>query len=125
VTMEEELSNLLSFGYDIEPFGGDGYLLRAVPPSLIGFDPLRLIRAALSERERECRSSTVQDAESRIAARIACHAAIKVNYELTLEKMQYLVRELWRARQPSVCPHGRPTTLRMGWEQIERGFGRI
>ena len=125
VTLEEELSDLASFGYDIEPFGQGDFLLRAVPASLSGFDPLRLIRSALSEREKDCRSSTVREAGSRIAARIACHAAIKVNFDLAPEKMRYLVRELWRARQPTVCPHGRPTTLRIGREQIERGFGRI
>ncbi len=125
ITLEEELSDLTSFGYEIEPFGQEEFLLRAVPASLSGFDPLRLLRSALSEREKDCRSSTVREAGSRIAARIACHAAIKVNFELAPEKMRYLVRELWRARQPTVCPHGRPTTLRIGREQIERGFGRI
>jgi len=32
---------------------------------------------------------------------------------------------LWKARQPTVCPHGRPTTLRLGRDQIEKTFGRI
>lgn len=125
VTMEEELEQLLSFGYDIEPFGGDSYVLRGVPAALSGLDSLRLVRAALGEAERDCRSSTVIEAQSRIAARLACHAAIKVNFPLAMEKMQYLVRELWKAKQPTVCPHGRPTTLRIGLEQIERNFGRI
>ena len=125
VTIEEELDQLLAFGYDIEPFGGDSYVVRGVPASLAGLDTLRLVHAALGEAERECRSSSVIEAQSRIAARLACHAAIKVNFPLTMEKMQYLVRELWRAKQPTVCPHGRPTTLRIGLEQIERNFGRI
>ena len=125
VTMEEELDQLLAFGYDIEPFGGDSFVVRGVPASLAGLDTLRLVRAALGEAERDCRSSSVIEAQSRIAARLACHAAIKVNFPLAMEKMQYLVRELWRASQPTVCPHGRPTTLRIGLEQIERNFGRI
>jgi DNA mismatch repair protein MutL len=125
VTIEEELDQLLGFGYDIEPFGGDSYVVRGVPASLAGLDTLRLVRAALGEAERDCRSSSVIEAQSRIAARLACHAAIKVNFPLAMEKMQYLVRELWRAKQPTVCPHGRPTTLRIGLEQIERNFGRI
>ena len=125
VTIEEELDQLLAFGYDIEPFGGDSYVVRGVPASLAGLDTLRLVRAALGEAERDCRSSSVIEAQSRIAARLACHAAIKVNFPLAMEKMQYLVRELWRAKQPTVCPHGRPTTLRLGLEQIERNFGRI
>ncbi len=125
VTMEEALDQLLAFGYDIEPFGGDSFVVRGVPASLAGLDTLRLVRAALGEAERNCRSSSVIEAQSRIGARLACHAAIKVNFPLAMEKMQYLVRELWRASQPTVCPHGRPTTLRIGLEQIERNFGRI
>ncbi len=125
VTMEEELSQLCGFGYDIEAFGADGYVVRSVPASLSGHDTLRLVRAALGEEERECRSSSVIEAKSRIAARLACHAAIKVNFPLAMEKMQYLVKTLWNAKQPTVCPHGRPTTLRIGMEQIERNFGRI
>lgn len=125
VTMEEELEEFVSFGYDIEPFGSDSYILRAVPAALSGMDAMRLVRSALGEQERECRSSTVGEARGRIAARLACHAAIKINFELAMEKMQYLVTELWKARQPTVCPHGRPTTLRVGKEQVERNFGRI
>ena len=125
VTMEEALDQFLAFGYDIEPFGGDSFVVRGVPASLAGLDTLRLVRAALGEAERNCRSSSVIEAQSRIGARLACHAAIKVNFPLAMEKMQYLVRELWRASQPTVCPHGRPTTLRIGLEQIERNFGRI
>ena len=125
VTMEEALDQLLAFGYDIEPFGGDSFVVRGVPASLADLDTLRLVRAALGEAERDCRSSSVIEAQSRIGARLACHAAIKVHFPLAMEKMQYLVRELWRASQPTVCPHGRPTTLRIGLEQIERNFGRI
>ena len=125
VTMEEELPRLLEFGYDIEAFGGDSYVVRAVPASLSGHETERLVRAALGEAERDCRSSSVIEAHNRIAARLACHAAIKVNFPLAMEKMHYLVQQLWKARQPTVCPHGRPTTLRIGLEQIERNFGRI
>jgi DNA mismatch repair protein MutL len=125
VTMEEELPALVGFGYDIEPFGEGSFVVRAVPASLTGLDSTRLLRATLSERERECRTSTVREAKSRIAARLACHAAIKVHFDLAMEKMQYLLRQLWLTRQPTVCPHGRPTTLRIGKEQLERSFGRI
>ena len=125
ITMEEELSRFTAFGYDIEPFGNDGYIVRAVPGSLSGLDSIGLIRSALAERERECRSASFVDAHGRIAARLACHAAIKVHLELAMEKMHYIVAELWRTKRPTVCPHGRPTTLRIGLEQIERKFGRI
>ncbi len=125
VTMEQELLHFENFGYDIESFGGDSYIVRAVPASLSGQDTRSLLRSALGEPERECRSSPLTDAHNRIAARLACHAAIKVNFPLAMEKMHYLLKMLWSSRVPSVCPHGRPTTLRVGLEQIEKKFGRI
>lgn len=124
VTMEEELDRFGAFGFEVEPFGGESYLLRAVPAVLSGLDPERIIRATLAERERECRSSSVVEAQGRIAARLACHAAIKVNTELAREKMLFLLDRLWRADEPTVCPHGRPTTLKLSRDEVERSFGR-
>lgn len=125
VTMEEEVSRFTFFGFDIEPFGTGSYVIRAVPAALSDLDPVKLVKATLSEREQDCSSTTLLEARGRIAARLACHAAIKVHHLLAPEKMRYILERLWRARQPTVCPHGRPTTLRLGLEQIEKRFGRV
>jgi DNA mismatch repair protein MutL len=125
VTMEEEHSRFLTFGFDIEPFGTGSYMIRAVPAVLSGYDPVKLIKQTLSEQEQECPTSTLGEARGRIAARLACHAAIKINMKMAPEKMRYILERLWQANQPTVCPHGRPTTLRIGLEQIEKRFGRI
>ncbi len=124
VTMEEELSRFTAYGFDLEPFGSGSYVIRAVPAVLAGDDPVKLIKRTLSEQEQDCPTSTLGEARGRIAARLACHAAIKVNMPLTAEKMRYILDRLWQANQPTVCPHGRPTTLRLGLEQIEKRFGR-
>lgn len=124
ITLEEEMTRIRSYGFDIEPFGGESYVIRAVPAALAGLDAGKLVRAALAEREQDCPGSSVAEAEGRIAARLACHAAIKVNMPLAPEKIRFILTSLWKARQPTVCPHGRPTTLRLGREQIEKNFGR-
>ena len=125
ITMEAEISRFVSFGFDVEPFGGGSYLVRAVPASLSGHDPMKLIRSSLSEQEQECPVSAMVEVQGRIAARLACHAAIKIHDTLAPEKMKFLLERLWKARQPTVCPHGRPTTLRVGLDQIQKRFGRI
>lgn len=125
ITMEEEITRFVSFGFDIEPFGSGSYVIRAVPAVLSGLDAQKLIRSALSEREQECPVSAIAEAQGRIAARLACHAAIKVHNPLAPEKMRFILERLWKANQPTVCPHGRPTTLRVGLTQIEKRFGRI
>ena len=125
ITLDEEMIRIRSYGFEIEHFGGRSYVVRAVPAPLSGLDVGKLIRSALAEREQDCQGSSIAEAEGRIAARIACHAAIKVNNSLAPEKIRFILDRLWRARQPTVCPHGRPTTLRLGREQIEKNFGRI
>jgi DNA mismatch repair protein MutL len=125
ITLEDELSRIQSYGFDIEPFGGASYVIRAVPAALSGLDAGKLVRAALAEREQDCQGTSIAEAEGRIAARIACHAAIKVNMPLSPEKIRFILDSLWKTRQPTVCPHGRPTTLRLGREQIEKSFGRL
>ena len=61
----------------------------------------------------------------RIAATMACHAAVKANYPLTMEKMRYILEELRRTAYSSVCPHGRPVVLRITRREIEKNFQRI
>jgi DNA mismatch repair protein MutL len=125
VTLEEELPRLASLGFDLESFGPAALLIRAVPAPLSGLDPVRLVKAALAEPEEECRASASAEVEKRLAARVACHAAVKIHTPLGPEKMRFLLHRLWMAAQPTVCPHGRPTTLRIGREQVEGTFGRI
>ena len=60
----------------------------------------------------------------RIAASAACHAAIKVHFPLTAPKMAWLLGELFRCETLTTCPHGRPIILRIGLDEIERGFHR-
>ena len=61
----------------------------------------------------------------RIAATMACHAAVKANYPLTIEKMRFILDELRRTAYSSVCPHGRPVVLRLSRREIEKNFHRI
>ena len=94
--------------------------------------------ALLSERiaTRRCarsprisRGSTaargVEDAIKRIAATMACHAAVKANYPLTHEKMAHILDELRRTAYSTICPHGRPVMLRLTRREVEKNFQRI
>ena len=69
--------------------------------------------------------SAVDDALRRIAATIACHAAVKANDRLTPEKMVYILDELRRTAHSSVCPHGRPVILRLSRREIKKRFERV
>ena len=113
------------FGIEIEEFGGDSLRLSAVPAILAPAESEAVVRALAEDLEGFDKGAPGQEALRRIAATMACHAAVKANYPLTLEKMRYILEELRRTAYSSVCPHGRPVVLRMSRREIEKNFQRI
>ena len=119
-----ERERLAAAGFDLEPFGGDSWILRGVPEVLGVGRGLDVLMRSLASEESECAASAAHDARARIMARVACHAAVTAGVTLTTERMKEVLRSLWGAANPSTCPHGRPTVLRLDLPFIERRFGR-
>jgi len=113
------------FGLEVEDFGGSSVRLAAVPALLEPSDCEAAVRALAEDLEGSRGESAVEDALRRIAATMACHAAVKANYPLTQEKMRYILAELRRTAYSSVCPHGRPVVLRLTRREVEKNFQRI
>ncbi len=113
------------FGLEVEHFGGDAVRLSAVPALLEPGECEAAIRALAEDLEGGQPGARVEDALRRIAATMACHAAVKANYPLTQEKMRYILAELRRTAYSSVCPHGRPVVLRITRREVEKNFQRI
>jgi DNA mismatch repair protein MutL len=112
-------------GFEVEEFGGESVRLSAVPALLAPGECESAVRALANDLEGLDKGSRVEDALRRIAATTACHAAVKANYPLTREKMQFILDELRRTAYSTVCPHGRPVVLRLTRREIERNFQRI
>ena len=113
------------FGLELEEFGGDSVRLCAIPAVIEPAESEAAVRALAEDLEGLDQGSRVEDALRRIAATMACHAAVKANYPLTMEKMRYILEELRRTAYSSVCPHGRPVVLRITRREIEKNFQRI
>jgi DNA mismatch repair protein MutL len=112
-------------GYEIAPFGESTIKIDAVP-ALIGVeDSATTLRALAEDLEGLDRGAHLQEALQRIAATIACHAAVKANYPLTYEKMMHILDELRATAYSTICPHGRPVMLRLSRREIEKNFDRI
>jgi DNA mismatch repair protein MutL len=123
--LAQHAPTLERFGLEIEEFGGDSLRLAAVPAVLDPGECEAAVRALADDLEGLDGGSRVEDALRRIAATMACHAAVKANYPLTMEKMRYILEELRRTAYSSVCPHGRPVVLRITRREIEKNFQRI
>ena len=88
-------------------------------------DVERLLHEVLDQFEREEQATNIEQVRGKIAASIACHAAIKINMPLAQDKMEWLLRELSRTDAPMTCPHGRPVVLKYSLKDIQRAFKRI
>jgi DNA mismatch repair protein MutL len=112
-------------GFEAEPFGPRTLAVKAAPVGLEGRELERMLEEVLAVGEREQQSENSETRRRRIAASIACHAAIKVNMPLDPAKIDWLLRELAKTEHPTSCPHGRPIALKYSHKEIQRAFQRI
>ena len=112
-------------GFEAEPFGTRTVAVKAAPAGVEPADIERLLQELLEQEEPTEQAINLDALRHRIAASIACHAAIKVNTPLAQHKMEWLLGELSRTACPMACPHGRPVVLRYSLRDIQRAFKRI
>ena len=121
-----EISGELSRnGFEVEPFGSRTIAVKTTAAGVPADEVEHLLHEILEQFEREEQSLNLDAIRTRIAASIACHAAIKVNMPLEQNKMEWLLRELARTDCPMSCPHGRPVVLRYSVKDIQKAFKRI
>lgn len=116
-------------GFEVEPFGPQTLAVKAAPVGLEGAALERMLTEVIEQSSEEGQKTEQNDnlkvLRSRIAASIACHAAIKVNTPLDPKRIEWLLLELAKTEHPTSCPHGRPIALLYSWKEIQRAFHRI
>jgi DNA mismatch repair protein MutL len=123
--LEANAGDLAAIGYEVEAFGGGAVRIRAVPAALPGRDPGQALEALLRDLlEREGGEWRVGSLRERLAATLACHSAVRAGQPLAPEAMAAIVRDLAATAHPSLCPHGRPTIVRIPRGELTRWFGR-
>ncbi len=125
VLLEEEAEEFARLGFLLEPFGGNSIRMDAVPAVAADLDPAELLRTLIGEAGRtRAASSGIAELRRKLVTTAACHAAIKIRHPLAREGMQGLLDDLFRASNPTTCPHGRPILFRFPLEELERAFRR-
>ena len=123
--LEPILPQLDDTGLKVEPFGGNTFVVRAVPAALAERDAVKIVKE-IAEQAVELGNSaeltTFIDACRMVAA---CHSAIRAKQRLNDRQMQALLQQLDRCENPSHCPHGRPTWVCLGMSDLEKMFKRI
>jgi DNA mismatch repair protein MutL len=112
-------------GFEAEPFGARSVAIKVAPAGVDAAQIEHMLHELLDQFSREEQELNLEKVRARIAASIACHAAIKVNMPLQQNKMEWLLAELAKTECPMSCPHGRPVVLRYSMKDIQKAFKRI
>lgn len=120
----ENVALLVELGYDVEDFGGNALLVRAVPAATAHLQPVEILQELVAELAEWGAASGAERRAERARASLACHAATRAGQRLTLADMQRLVDDLLRSESPAVCPHGDPIIVTLDLNRLDREFKR-
>jgi len=125
IAFDATADELRANGFEIEPFGHGTLAVKAAPAALGPAEVESLLHEILDTPEKELRELSLDYLRSQTAATIACHAAIKINMPLDMQKMHWLLDELAKTDVPMACPHGRPIALKYPTREILKAFHRV
>ena len=115
---------LASLGVDLEPFGGDCFMVRALPVELAGAEPGPLVRDLIEEIYRQGQSDTIKEARELVISRMACHGSVRQGRILTSPEILALLRALDGVDFSASCPHGRPVLIQLSRNELEQRIKR-
>jgi DNA mismatch repair protein MutL len=118
-----QLPTLEAIGFQVEPFGPNTFLVRAIPALIAGADPATALSVVVEEFEED-ETPLQAEIEAKIIARVCKRAAVKAGQTLSPEEQRSLLAGLEACESPRTCPHGRPTMVHLSVDLLERQFGR-
>ncbi len=122
VLVEENLKSLGKLGFQVEPFGGNTFILKSVPSVFGRLQPHDLFQVVL--HELVVGRNSIQELKETIITRMACRSAVMAGDELSKDQMQNIVNDLEKTDFPYTCPHGRPTMIKTEVFELEKKFKR-
>jgi DNA mismatch repair protein MutL len=125
VVFAEISDELRRNGFEVELFGTRTVAVKTAPGGVRPADVEKMLVELLDQFQQEEQALNLDKIRAKIAASIACHAAIKINMPLEQNKMEWLLKELAKTECPMSCPHGRPVVLRYSVKEIQKAFKRI
>jgi len=123
--LEKLIPELNGVGFEIEPFGGNTFVIKSVPAVLSGREAKPLILEIVESAVTIGFGTGMEQTLDRNLKLMACHGAIRANQHLVEKQIRQLLVDLDRCDDPSHCPHGRPTWIRWSVKELEKAFHRI
>ena len=124
--IEEQLPSLERIGFALEIGDVNMLSVRAVPGVLVKQMNARSMHELLGDltAPEHAGEGHTETWEEYALANVACKAAIKANYFLTVSEMREMIEQLEHTNAPYSCCHGRPTMVHMSLPTLEHEFER-
>ncbi len=122
--LTESIPILEEAGMEVEPFGGDSVIVKAVPAFLSDADARTLIGDILAGSMEGDRNLPLAERREKVFAALACRAAVKANRRLSCLEVESLCRDLDALSRAATCPHGRPFAVTVSTGELEKRFKR-
>jgi len=120
----EQLDDLTSLGFALEPFGSDAFLVRSIPAALAKENPSDLVRDLAEDLASESGSHSLDRRRERLLITLSCRSAIKAGDALAYDETTELLNALSATARPYTCPHGWPIVMTISNFEIDRKFNR-
>jgi len=122
--LEKLIPDFCRYGFEIELFGKQSFVIKSVPMILSGREIKPLVVEMVDHIMASGLTANLEKSLDACLKLMACHGAIRANQSLTLAEMAVVIKELEACRIPAHCPHGRPTWIQWPRQEIERLFKR-
>ena len=123
--LEKLIPDFGNLGLQVEPFGGNTFVVKAVPALLSGREVKPLIMEVVEKLAEGGFGDSLDQPLDACLKLMACHGAIRAHQALTGEQMQGLLDQMDGCDNPAHCPHGRPTWIEWTGRDLEKLFNRV
>lgn len=120
LSLEGNQAVLEDAGFRVEAMSGRSISLKEFPDLFKEKEAKEIFLSLLED----IKGDKIKDKKMKLLATMACKTAVKAGQPLSFEKMSYLVEELFKTSNSSLCPHGRPVMVKIERKEIERGLKR-
>lgn len=121
---EIAINMLSSMGFDIEPFGGNTIIIRAIPSVIQRGDIKQMVIDIIERTADSYDKLDSLELQNELLITTACHSSIQAGDNISDIEAMNLIKELFRTEQPFLCPHGRPIIVRMNRSELDEKFQR-
>jgi len=122
--VSENIEFFKTLGLSVEPFGGNTVLISSFPAVLSKTSPVEILWSLIEPFLEWGKKLEQEELLDKLLHNMACKAAVKAGDKLSAESMQHLIRLASAEINAHHCPHGRPSTIVLSREEIDKMFER-